>query len=119
VRNTPVTMINAVDTSTQTGAPIFSGQFVSGCFTSVFGDTSAAGTIKIQGSNEIPVGDPNKYVPSNASFNDIPNATSSITSGVGSAIAISTLSYQYVRAVYTSSSGGSSTVLVSGTFLGV
>lgn len=114
-----MTLINAVDTTTQTGAPIFAGQQIAGSFTSVFGDVTAVGVVKIQGSNELPVGDPSKYVPSNASFSDIPNATSTITSGVGPAIVIASLTFQYIRAIYTSTSGGSSTVRVNATLLTV
>lgn len=117
MRNVPVTMVNAVDTSTQTGAPVFVGQQVAASFTAVFGDVTAAGTVKIQGSNEFPVGDPSKYVPSNGSFADIPSATSTIASGVGPAIIISSLSFQFIRAVFTYTSGGSSTVLVNGSLL--
>lgn len=112
-------MINAVDTATQTGPPVFAGEKVSASFTAVFGDVTAAGTVKIQESNEIPVGDPSKYVPSNGSFADIPSATSTIASGVGPAIVLTTLCCQYVRAVFTSTSGGSSTVVVNGSFLSV
>lgn len=119
MNNVPVVMINAVDTVTQTGAPIFSGQVFSASFTSSFGDATAAGTIKIQGSNE-PCSTrggqhPTEYVPSNASFNDIPNATSAVVAGIGPAIIIGQCPFQYLRAVFTYTSGGSSTVTVLGT----
>ena len=117
MRNIPVTMINAVDTATQTGAPIFVGQDIAGSFTTVCGDATVAGTVKIQGSNQVPIGDPYKYVAPNSSFSDITSATSSIASGVGPAIVLQTMNFQYVRAVFTYSSGGSSTILVSGTLL--
>jgi hypothetical protein len=119
MRNVPYTMINAVDTVTQTGAPVFAGQTVSASFTSVFGDATAAGTIQVQESNELPVGDPSKYVPSNGSFSNIPNATATVTSGAAPAIVITTLCCQYVRVVFTYSSGGSSTILVNASFLSV
>lgn len=113
--NVPVTMINDVDTSTITGSAVFCGQFFAGSFTSTFGDTAANGTIKIQASNEnAPRGNQANYIPSTASWNDIPNATSTIVSGVGTAIILSTLNFQYIRAVYTRSSGGSSTIQVLG-----
>jgi hypothetical protein len=119
MRNVPINMINAVDTVTQTGPPVFAGQSVSASFTSVFGDATAAGTVKIQESNEAPIGEPSKYVPSNGSFVDVPNATSTIASGAGPAIVLTTLCCQYVRAVFTYASGGSSTVVVNATFLSV
>ena len=119
MNNVPVTMINAVDTSTQTGAPVFVGQVFSASFTSSFGDNTATGTIKIQGSNE-PCSargqqHPTEYVPSNGSFNDIPNATTTVTAGVASAIIIGQCPFQYLRALFTYTSGGSSTVTVLAT----
>jgi hypothetical protein len=117
MRNVPVNMINAVDTVTQTGPHVFVGEVVSASFTSIFGDTTAAGTVQIQISNIPPVGDPSKFVPPNSSFSNYPGASSTITAGVGSAIVLTTLCSQYVRAVFTYTSGGSSTVVVNATFL--
>lgn len=115
--NVPVLMLSAVDTSTQTGSAVFCGQFFAGSFTSTFQDSSATGTIKVQASNEpAPRGNLGSYSPSAASWNDIPNATSTITSGVGPAIVLPTLNYQYIRVVFTYSSGGSSTFVVNGNF---
>jgi hypothetical protein len=119
MRNVPVTLINAVDTSTQTGAPIFAGQYVQGSFTSIFGDVTAAGTVTIQGSNAIPVGAPDKFVPPNNTFSVITGASATIASGVGPAIVLPTMNFQYIRAVFAYSSGGSSTVLVNATLLNV
>jgi hypothetical protein len=118
MNNVPVVMINASDTSTQTGPPVFVGQVFSASFTSSFGDVTAVGTIKIQGSNANSspgTKNPSIYVPPNSSFNDIPNATSAIAAGVGPAIIIGQCPFQYLRAVFTYTSGGSSTVTVLGT----
>lgn len=118
MNNVPVVMINAVDTSTQTGPPIYAGQVFAASFTSNFGDTSVAGTIKIQGSNSNSspgTKNPSIYVPPNSTFNDIPNATSTVVAGVGPAIIIGQCPFQYIRAVFTYTSGGSSTITVLGT----
>lgn len=115
----PVTILNADDSKSATGDAYFMGQSVSATFCPVCGDNTAAGTLKIQGSNETPIGDPLAYTPSTASFCDITNATSTISSGKGPAIVISTLCYQYIRAVYTSGSGGSTTIKVQMSALGV
>lgn len=112
-------MLNADDSITTVGATLFVGQVVSGTFIPICGDTSAAGTVKITGSNEAPVGDPNAYVPPDASFAAIIGATSAVASGVGPAIVIATLNYQYIRATYTSSSGGTTTIQVQASLLGV
>lgn len=119
MRNYPVQLLSAVNTSTQTGAAQFVGQSASGSVTAVNGDATAAGTLKIQGSNEIPQGAPAQYVPSAASFADIPNATSTIAIGVGPAIVLQTLNFQYIRAVYTRTSGGSTTIVVNASLFAV
>jgi len=112
MRNSQPVILNAADTQTQTGSAIWVGQIVVASFIPVFGDSTATGTVKIQASNEAPVGPPVQYTPSNGSFADIPNATSTIASGVGPAIVIPAMCFAYVRAVFTYSSGGSSTVKV-------
>lgn len=115
----PVTILSAVDTASATGGAYFTGQSVSASFCPIFGDVTAQGTVKIQGSNEAPVGDPLAYTPSAGSWCDIPNATSSVALGVGPAIVIATLCYQYVRAIYTRVGGGTTTVKVQMSALGV
>lgn len=119
MRNYPVLILNDVDTGSKTGDGIFVGQAVAASFSCIFGDATAAGTVKIQGSNEPPVGDPAAYTPTTASFADITNATSAIASGVGPAIVLTTMNFQYIRAVFTRSGGGSTTVKVYMSALGV
>jgi hypothetical protein len=115
--NVPVQMINAVDTASQTGSAVFCGQFFAGSFTTTFGDTSVAGTVQIQASNETaPRSNLSTYNPSAASWNNIPNASSTIVAGVGNAIVLPTVNYQYIRAIFTYTSGGSSTIIVNGNF---
>ena len=111
MRNYPVQVMSAVNTSTQTGSAFFVGQAAAASFVITNGDTSAAGTVKIQGSNDLPVGDPNQFVPTN--FNDIPSATSTIASGVGPAIVLPTMNFQYIRAVFTRSGGGTTTIVIN------
>lgn len=119
MRNVPIQILSAVDTATITGAAIFSGQYISASFNAIFGDATAAGTIKIQASNESPVGDPKSYTPSATSWSDVPNATSTIASGAGPMIPTQNITFQYIRAVYTRTSGGSTTFVVNATFLSV
>ena len=119
MRNYPVSVLNKPNSQTQTGDAIWVGQSVAASFTALNGDATAAGTLKIQGSNEIPVGSPDKYVPSSASFADIPSATSAIAAGIGPAIVLATMNFQYIRAVYTRSGGGSTTILVNMSALAV
>lgn len=119
MRNYPTTILSADNSKNATGSAFFVGQAVSASFVTQNGDTGAAGTVKIQGSNEAPVGDPLAYTPTAASFADITNATSAISSGVGPAIIIANMPFQYIRAVYTRTSGGTSTITVKMSALGV
>lgn len=114
MRNINCVVLSAVDTASQTGAAVDSNQLVSASFQAVFGDSGANGTLKIQASND----------PYNAGYNypegtftptnwvDIPSATATVTSGVSVIITIGQMAYRWVRAVYTRSSGGSTTVVV-------
>lgn len=118
MRNAQIQILNAADTTTQTGAAIDVNQVVSASFCPVFGDVTAAGTVKIQCSNDLTLGQARRdFTPTN--WNDIPNATSTIASGVGPAIIINSMNFSYIRAVYTSASGGSSTVKVNMNVLSV
>jgi hypothetical protein len=119
MRNYPVTLISAVNTATVTGSSQWVGQAAAASVTVVNGDATAGGTVKLQGSNEIPTSNYAQYVPSSASFCDIPNATSLVASGIGPAIVLPTLNFQYIRAVYTRTGGGSSTILVNASLLQV
>lgn len=117
MRNLPVRVLSGVDTATQTGSAIWVGQEIAASFVGSFGDVTANGTIKIQGSNDIPVGAPAQFTPTN--FNDIPNATSTVTLGVCQAIVLPSMNFQYIRVIYTRTSGGSTTVVVNMSALGV
>lgn len=72
--------------------------------TVVTGGTTAAGTVKIQGSNDLPTnGARAGFAPTN--WSDIPNATATVTSGVAPLIVLSNVACQYMRAVFTRSAG--------------
>lgn len=113
MRNAQIQILNKGDDTNRTGDSFWVGQIVSASFTPVFGDTDAAGTLKIQCSNDIPVGQPTLFVPSAGSWDDIPNATSAITAGKGPAIVIGSMCFAYIRAVYTSSNAGATTIKVN------
>lgn len=111
MRNVQKTILSANDDVSRTGSAINTGQWVSASFQPVFGDTDAAGTVKIQGSNDFfPAGTLGPEVPTN--WADIPNATSTITAGVGPMIVIPNMAFQFVRAVFTSTAPGATTVRV-------
>jgi len=110
--------LSASDATSQTGVAIPADQLVSASFQSVFGDTVAAGTVKIQASNDInpSINSPN-FVPTN--WSDIPSATSTVTAGVAPIILIPNIAYQYMRVVFTSSVAGSTTIKVNMNAFGV
>lgn len=108
-----VAVLSAVDTSSQNGSQIDANQLYQASFQSVFGDVTAAGSVKIQMSNDICRSGPEatNFVVTN--WSDIPNATSSVASGVAAPIILSTISARWLRAVYTRSGGGSTTIIVN------
>ena len=116
MRNVNATAISSPDTGNQTGNAIDTGQLFQISFQAYFGDNEAAGTFKIQASNDVfnPLVNNNTtgvFVPIN--WTNIPNASVSITGGATSIIPGLNMSYRWIRAVYTYSSGGSSTINVT------
>ena|SRR5579859_5342950 len=103
----------AVDTSSQNGAQLDTNQWVSASFHAVFGDSTAAGTVKLQASNDIFL---DQYQPGNftvTNWVDLPNQSATITSGAPAILTVAQCAYRWMRVVYTSTSGGSSTVTVN------
>jgi hypothetical protein len=121
MRNYPVEVLNALGDASRTGDAFFVGQTMAASFVGTYADGSAAGTLKVQGSNQAaPAGtDPLRYQPPATSFADITNATSAVASGAGPAIVLATMNFIYVRVVFTRSGGGASPVIVRMAGLGV
>ncbi len=120
MRQVNVNILSDVDTGSANGSQIDSNQLVSGSFHAYFGDASANGTFKIQASNDVaPIqySSPTTFIATN--WTDIPNASTSITSGSSALLTIPNMSYRWIRAVYTRSSGGSTTVNVEMFALGI
>lgn len=110
MRNVNVQALLGSNSANQNGLQIDSNQLVSASFQFYFGDTSSVGTCKIQASNDIYQ---DRYQPGNftvSHWTDIPNQSVVSTSGVSQILTISNCSYRWLRAVYTSTSGGSTTV---------
>lgn len=105
-------VLSALDNTSRTSAKIDASQLCVASFQSVFGDTDAAGTVKIQMSNDVcPVGYlPDTFTPT--TWSDIPSATSAITAGVGAPIKID-VAYRWLRVVFTSTNPGASTITVN------
>lgn len=113
MRNVNCNVLSGSDASTQNGITVDSNQLINASFQAVFGDATATGTFKIQMSNDI---NTDRYQAFNftvTNWTDIPNASASITSGGSAVITLTEISYRWLRAVYTASSGGSTTVKVN------
>lgn len=112
MRNTCVSILSAADTATVNGGATDANQIVSASFQSIFGDVTAVGTIKIQASNDPTLGQPRaNFTPTN--WTDIPSASAAVAAGVAPLILIPNMAFSWVRAVYTRTSGGSTTVVVN------
>lgn len=112
MRNTCCSILSGPDTSTQTGGKVDANQIVSASFVCFFGDASAVGTIKIQVSND-PTNSSNlaiDFTPVNWVDSGV---SASITGGASALLTIANMNFRWIRAVYTSASGGSSTVGVN------
>jgi len=114
MRQALVQILNAANTASATGSSFDVNQAVSASFVPVCGDATAAGTLKLQCSADII---PTNVTPTN--WVDIPNATSAIASGTGPAIVIGNMCFKYIRAVYTRTSGGSTTITVNMNYLSI
>lgn len=108
-----INVLSAGDDVSQIGAKIDADQLVSASFQAYFGDSTAAGTVKIQASNDVcPYG----YIPGGftvTNWTDIPSATATVTAGASVLITLPQISYRWMRVVYTSSVAGSTTINVN------
>lgn len=113
MRNLNCQILSGADTGSVNGTAVDANQLISASFQIIFGDATATGTFKLQASNDIPgtYYEPTPFVPTN--WTDIPSATTAIALGASALISLATMNYRWVRAVYTSSSGGSTTVIVN------
>lgn len=80
-------------------------QLFAASFIAVFTDNTAAGTLKVQGSN-----DPCDYSNLAASFVpvnwvDVPSASVVVASGATSTVMLTQIAYRWIRAVWTRSAG--------------
>lgn len=119
MRNVNKTILQAADTTSQNGSQIDANQLIAASFHAYFGDVTAAGTVKIQASNDICNyrNLDNEFTVTN--WVDVPNASASVASGAAVLIPVPQMCYRWIRAVYTSTSGGSSTVTVNMNALGL
>ncbi|GAC1502082.1 MAG: hypothetical protein NVS1B10_06690 [Candidatus Saccharimonadales bacterium] len=114
MRDLCITILSASDATSQTGPAIDANQLVSASFQSIFGDVTAAGSVKLQASNDAVVA---PALPTN--WSDIPSATATVTAGVCPMIVIPNMTFRYIRAVFTQTTAGTTTVTVKINALGL
>ena len=106
-------VLSSADGSTKNGDTLDSQQWVTASFQIFTGGTGDSGTVKLQISNDVynanNMAAPANFQPTN--WSDLPNATSSVASGVGPPITVANVAYRWMRAVYTRS-GGSEAITI-------
>lgn len=120
MRQVNTQVLSGADTATVTGAQIDANQLINASFHLLVGDATAAGTFKIQASNDIcPVGQAaQNFVAAN--WVDIPNASVTQAAATQQAlISLTDMSYRWVRAVWTKTTAGTTTVVVNMMAVGV
>lgn len=112
MRNVSTVILSAVNTASQLGTiAVDANQLINMSLQTIMGDVTAAGTITVQASNDLPPnGERAGFVPTH--WSDVPNATSTVAAGVAPLIVLSNLAVQWVRVNYTRTSGGTTTVTV-------
>lgn len=112
MRNVNCNVLSASDHLSTNGHTIDSNQLVSASFHVYFGDATAAGTFKLQASNDPfndrPMFPPSGFEPTN--WVDVPNQTASITAGASALLTIANCAYRWLRAVYLDTAAGVQTV---------
>lgn len=120
MRQAQVLILSGSDAASVNGSKFDVNQAVSASFQIIISDTDLDGTIKLQFSNEIctPQTDRINFVPSN--WQDIPNTSVTITSGVpASAIVIPNMCFSYIRASLTQTTPGTGTIQVLMNYLSI
>lgn len=117
MRNYPVVVLSTPGNASVNGSAVFIGQAAQASFVLNTADSTLAGTYQVQGSNDIPVGDPTKFTPT--FWNNITNGSITITAGVASALIVPAIPFQYIRIVFTRSGGAVTAFSINMTALGV
>lgn len=108
MRNLCTQVINAANATTKTSSAVNSNQLVSLSVHAYNTDATAAGTLKVQASNEL------LYSPNTPThWVDVPSATATMAANTPGLVTIPNMTYQWVRVVYTQTTPGSGNVVVS------
>lgn len=113
MKHANVTVLSASDATSQTGTKIDSVELFKASFQASFADTSAAGTLVVQVSNDIPGAGylPNTFTPTH--WTTLTTTSVTVTAGASVVIPAIDLSYRWLRILYTSTAAGTSTMTVN------
>lgn len=114
MRQVNVAILSGSNSATINGSQIDANQLINASFHLIVGDATAAGTFKIQASNDIAqVGQvPGTFTVTN--WVDIPNASVVQAAATQQAlISLSNMSYRWIRAVWTSTTPSNTTNTVN------
>lgn len=106
-------VLNASDATSENGIQVDANQLAWASFQAIFGDAAAAGTLKVQASNDICPEGYMAQVFTVTNWTDIPSASVAVVAGASVLISKIDLSYRWIRVVYTSSAAGSTTIHVN------
>lgn len=119
MRPTGGILLSQTNTGTIHSAVIDSNFLVSGSIQAAFTDGTAAGTLKLEGSNDAPSAITSGGTPVPVNWNTVANgtinATATIASGATTTISMQWLNSRWLRVTWTQS-GGAGTITVSGQF---
>lgn len=108
MRNNNCQILSGADNQNTIGTAIDASQLYAASFHAFFGDAEAAGTFKIQASN-----DPREILPAGEgpqNWVDVPTQTATIASGAPALLTIPQMVYRWIRALYTTTATGAQTI---------
>ena len=108
MRNAPIIQIHS-NAATYDFPAVYAAQLYGISVQAFQGDSTAAGTVKLQASNDYIAGaNVGSFVPTN--WIDIPNTSQTVTAGSAIIIPYLQICYQWVRVVWTETTPGTSTI---------
>lgn len=119
MRNASYRLLQASNVTNQTSAKIDANQIYAISVHAVQGDSTAAGSVKFQASND-PTNSNNlavDFTPTN--WVDVPSATATVTAGSAALVTISQNAYRWLRVVWTETTPGTTTITLNINSIGV
>lgn len=105
-------VLSGADTGSLNGSAIVADQLVSASFQAIFADTTVAGTIQVQASNDLPPAGniPNSFVPTN--WTNVASGSAAIVAGASVMVILPQICYRWMRVIFTETTPGTSTFKV-------